>query len=172
MWLAFWWPFWWLRQPPRIRSAHTDDAAALAGIHAESFAHAWDALTLESMLSDRSVCAHVMAGDAPEGFIIARCVADEAEVLTVAVAGAARGKGHGRLLLDASLAELVRRRIRKVFLEVEAGNSAALRLYAGAGFEKIGTRRGYYRQPDGSRRDAVTMALDMAGRAFAPVLDA
>jgi len=113
-----------------------------------------------------------MAAGEPEGFIIARCAADEAEILTVAVAGAARGRGHGRLLLDASLAELVRRRIRKVFLEVEAGNQAALRLYSSAGFERIGTRRGYYRQPDGSRRDAVTMALDLGNRVLAPVLDA
>lgn len=172
MWFAYWWPFWWMQAEPAVRLAATDDAPALAAIHAEGFAHPWTALTLESMLAERGVVAHVIAAGDPAGFIVARCAADEAEIITVAVATTGRSKGYGRQLLDASLAELARRRIRKVFLEVEAGNDAALRLYATAGFERIGTRRGYYRQADGSRRDALTMRLDLSARPPPPVLDA
>ncbi|HRJ69369.1 MAG TPA: ribosomal protein S18-alanine N-acetyltransferase, partial [Beijerinckiaceae bacterium] len=171
MWFTLWWPFWWWSGAPKLRVAEAGDAQALSLIHAQGFAHPWSAMTIESMLAERTIASHVIAASSPEGFIIARCVADEAEIITVAVARASRGKGYGRRLLDASLDELVRRRVRRVFLEVEAENAAAIHLYRQAGFERIGQRRGYYRQADGSRRDAVTMALNLESRPLVPALD-
>ena len=72
------------------------------------------------------------------------CHEDAADVQTLAVAPQWQGLGTGRLLLGALLDEAARRHVREVLLEVRADNSAALRLYAGSGFERIGIRRGYY----------------------------
>jgi ribosomal-protein-alanine N-acetyltransferase len=52
-----------------------------------------------------------------------------------------------------------------VLLEVRADNAAAQALYAGAGFERIGVRRGYYR-PGGT--DALVLRLQLRGGAGDP----
>jgi ribosomal-protein-alanine N-acetyltransferase len=78
--------------------------------------------------------------------------------LNVAVAPASRGQGIGRTLLDAVLAAIVRAGTRRVFLEVRVSNTAACRLYAGAGFREVGRRRGYYDHP---REDALILARDL-----------
>ena len=76
--------------------------------------------------------------------ILARVAADEAEVLTLAVVGAARRAGVGRRLLAAAMGEAARRGAASMFLEVGERNGAALGLYAGAGFVAVGRRERYY----------------------------
>ena len=49
---------------------------------------------------------------------------------------------------------------RQMFLEVRPSNVAALALYARAGFETIGRRKGYYPAADG-REDALVMRLPL-----------
>lgn len=81
-------------------------------------------------------------------------VADEATVQTVAVDPAHRGRGLGRLLVEALLAEADTRGVRTVWLEVRDDNTSALALYGAYGFARAGVRRGYYA---GGRVDAVVM---------------
>lgn len=98
----------------------------------------------------------------PQGFVMGRVVAGEAEVLTIAVDPAAQGQGVGSRLLLRFLAELRARRATRVFLEVAESNAAARALYTRAGFTVTGRRRGYYHGPDGTAVDAVVMARDVA----------
>lgn len=163
MWFLFPWLSWW-RAPVRVRTGKVEDAAEIAALHGRSFAHPWTPQTLEAMLAERSVFAHVADRAGIVGFILSRKAADEAEILSVAVVDSERRQGLGQQLVDANLDHLVLQRVRHVFLEVEAENLAALALYARIGFEPIGRRPGYYRQPDGTRRDAVTMRIDLARR--------
>lgn len=81
------------------------------------------------------------------GYVIAWYVLDEGEIGNVAVAPDARRMGVGAALLDAALAEARRRGVRVMHLEVRESNAAARALYATRGFEEVGRRRGYYRQP-------------------------
>ena len=71
----------------------------------------------------------------------------------------------GRVLLDALLAEAVRRGTAAVLLEVRADNVAARTLYERAGFERIGLRRRYYQPGD---VDAHVMRLRLASRPERP----
>jgi [ribosomal protein S18]-alanine N-acetyltransferase len=82
---------------------------------------------------------------------------DEAWVQNLAVRRDLHRYGLGRALLYDLLAEASRRGVPKVLLEVAVDNGPAQRLYAGAGFEPIGVRRGYY-QP--SNTDALVMMRD------------
>lgn len=82
------------------------------------------------------------------GFVLARIVADEAEILTLAVVPEARRQGHGAVLLAAAMARAAAQGARVMFLEVAEGNAAARALYAAAGFAAVGRRQRYY--PDGS----------------------
>lgn len=84
---------------------------------------------------------------------------DEAQVQTIGVAPAARGRGLGRELLRALLTAAAARRAATVALEVRADNHAALALYQQAGFTPDGRRRDYY----GRGSDAVLMSLRLDG---------
>jgi ribosomal-protein-alanine N-acetyltransferase len=86
---------------------------------------------------------------------------DEAEIITVAIAPEARGKGHARPLLARHLDELSRRGVARVHLEVEEENAPAIALYRRLRFQDTGRREGYYQKADGTKASALTMALDL-----------
>ena len=132
-------------------------AARLADLHAGAFSAPWDAAAFESLLGQ----AGVFAIEAPEGFILIRSVADEAEILTLAVEPAARRRGVGARLVREGAAAAAARGATRLFLEVADDNPAALALYAGAGFAEAGRRPGYYARPDGRRQDALILALNL-----------
>jgi ribosomal-protein-alanine N-acetyltransferase len=93
-----------------------------------------------------------------DGFVLARVAGGEAEILTLAVAPAARGGGLGRSLLQAAINKARALQARTMFLEVGTDNPAALALYAGLGFARVGMRKGYY-----NGRDAAVLRLSLEG---------
>ncbi len=92
-------------------------------------------------------------GDA-RAFALARVIADEAELLTIATDPALRRQGLARACMDAWQTASIRRGATRAFLEVAADNRAARALYAACGYGVAGQRRGYYRRPDGGSVDA------------------
>ena len=149
------------RAEPALSAATPRDAASLAAIHAASFNRGWSEHEFEQLLTDRNAVAdRAASGRRNVGFIVSRRAADEAEILSVAVARARRGRGLARRLLDLHLRRLAGLGLRAVFLEVDEDNRAARRLYARAGFREVGRRPGYYAQSGGKgalvlRRDLV-----------------
>ncbi|MEP9377498.1 GNAT family N-acetyltransferase [Aquabacter sp. CN5-332] len=147
---------------PHLRAATAADAAALALIHAGSFHRGWGADEFERLLADRAAHAHVLtygAKGAPFAFVLSHVVPPEAEILSIAVAPDARGKGHGAKLLSYHLGRLACEGVRVSHLEVEATNEAALHLYRRLGYVETGRRKGYYAGPGGAA-DAVVMRRD------------
>ena len=121
----------------------------------------------------RSQCAGIlpMAGvslrlaredraDGAAGFSLSRHVADEAELLLLAVVPGRRRRGIGRTLLDDFIDRARSIGVSRVHLEVRDGNPA-IEMYRSAGFSPIGRRRNYYRAKDGQQFDALTFALDL-----------
>jgi ribosomal-protein-alanine N-acetyltransferase len=142
------------RAEPALLDARAGDAAALATLHARTFRHGWSESEFERLLADRNVICHVAraaGGTGPlVGFVISRLIDEEAEILMVAVAPAERGRGLARRLLARHLGRLAARSAHRVFLEVDEGNDAAIKLYLRAGFQQVGRRPGYYVQPEGN----------------------
>jgi len=133
------------RVEPALSEAGPRDAAAIAALHKASFQRGWGEDETHRLLIDRAVIAHrVMNGRTLIGFILSRLAADEAEVLSVAIAPAWRGRSLSRPLLDLHLRRLAGLGAGAVFLEVDAQNAPACRLYRGAGFYEVGARAGYY----------------------------
>lgn len=148
----------------RIAPIDSHHASRLAAIHATAFARPWTADDFEGFLAERSIRADgIFVGRAsqPSGFVLSRRAADEAEILSVAVAPEARGRGHAGALLAAHLQMLANSGVRTVHLEVEDGNDPALALYRRLGFARVGRREGYYLRPDGSRTGALSMSLTL-----------
>ena len=106
------------------------------------------------------VLARAAADQRCAGFSLSRAVADEAELLLIAVLPAQRRRGIGRLLLDEFMRESRDRGLSRVHLEVRYGNPAA-ELYRDAGFAPVGRRRNYYQGADKRRHDAITFARDV-----------
>ena len=81
------------------------------------------------------------------GFIVARRVGTELEILNFAVRPDLRNRGIGRALLGQALGWGSTFQGEKAFLEVRASNLAALRFYEHNGFEVTGRRPRYYSAP-------------------------
>lgn len=132
---------------PFIRPATTADLPALCALadavrvcRPDSGDHVWLAA----------------AGGAPLGFAACSCVLDEMELLSLAVAPAARRQGIATALHQAVLAALAP---AVAYLEVRADNTAAQVLYRRLGYRDSGRRKAYYANPDSSRTDALLMTL-------------
>ncbi len=131
-------------------------AGAMAAIHRTAFPprEAWgiDAIAIQLALPGGFGWL-----DPRGGMILVRLAADEVEVLTLAVAPAARRQGIGARLLEAALRVARAHGAHTAFLEVSVGNAAARALYARAGFTPVGQRRRYY--PDGTDALVLRRAL-------------
>lgn len=93
----------------------------------------------------------------PAGFALNRLIADEAELLLLAVAPDSRRRGVAMALISRSLELLRFRNGTRLHLEVRH-NNPAIELYKKAGFSLIGRRPGYYRGIDGQVHDALTLS--------------
>jgi len=145
-----------------LSEARPRDAAAIAALHGASFHRGWNEGEIEGLLIDRNVVAHrAMIGRRLVGFILSRRVAGEAEILSVAVDAARRGKGLSRRLLDLHLRRLAAFGTHAVFLEVDEDNVPARRLYARAGFREVGRREAYYQDQPGRRAAALVLRRDL-----------
>ena len=135
---------------PALSDAQSRDASAIAALHAASFRRGWSDQEVEGLLIDRGVIAQrALIGRAFAGFIMSRVAADEAEILSVAVARGQQGRGLARQLLHLHLRRLAGLGIRTVFLEVDEHNTPAIKLYRRAGFRDVSRRANYYQLPGG-----------------------
>jgi ribosomal-protein-alanine N-acetyltransferase len=157
------------RPQPNVSPATPGDAADLAALHGASFHRGWSEDEFERLLLDRAVVAHrATIGSRLAGFIISRIVAGEAEILSVAVASARRGKSLARQMLSLHLRRLAGLGTRTVFLEVGEGNVPANRLYQRAGFRTVGRREGYY--PDRTDKNRVGDVPGQSGKSAAALV--
>jgi len=120
-------------------------------------AEKWSPAMFWNELAQRHFYLVALDGSEVVGYAGLAVAGDEAWVQNIAVKRAAQRRGIGRELLEALLAEAVRKGIKKTLLEVAVDNAPAQRLYATYGFEPVGIRRGYY-QP--SNTDALVMMRD------------
>lgn len=140
------------------------DVDAVVALERAVFGDPWSKRSFQEILGFDHVRGFVLDGKAGAltGYAFCSAVADEGEVLNMAVVPAERRRGLGRRLLSACLSWMAERGVAKVYLEVRRSNEAAIAMYAEEGFDTLGVRPNYYRKPT---EDAVTMSLDLASRA-------
>jgi ribosomal-protein-alanine N-acetyltransferase len=134
---------------------------ALAAIHARAMTvpAPWTAQTFLAFLSAQGSILTTSG----RGFALGRVIADESELLTLAVDPEARRQGHARRCLADLIEAAAARGARRMHLEVAFDNAAALGLYESVGFVVTGRRKGYYTGPDSRPVDALSMTLDFRG---------
>lgn len=141
-----------------LRIAGKECAEILAEIHQECFTTYWNGEAFTGFFSVHNTHAVIAErGGDKVGMVVFRLTPDEAEIITLAVLPAWRRQGIGRALLEKAMKEAASVGLKTMFLDVEAENEAALRLYEAHGFIQINRRKQYYRQRDGSFRDALVL---------------
>lgn len=147
----------------RITEVLASDIPAVAAIEQHSNLEPWPPESfLEELLRPHSSLqvARVREGfgEVVAGFICFWLVADEVQILNVAVHEAYRRRGIGKALLLDCLHSGSERKARKAILEVRSSNLAAQSLYTSLGFLVVGRRPDYY---GGIKEPAVLMELNM-----------
>ncbi len=131
-------------------------AEAFATIHAAAFPdEPWTAAAFFSLLSQPGVFGFI---DERGGFLLLRVASDEAEILTIGVT--AKRQRIGTELMQAAISRAKNLGAAAIYLEVAAGNAAALGLYSSLGFAPAGRRAKYY--PNGDDAVILRLRLDPA----------
>jgi len=147
-----------------IRDCCSDDMDSVMVIMGAAFeptyGEAWTRSQCAGILPMTGVSLRLAQRDdgAIAGFALLRAIADEAELLLIAVDPDAQNIGIGAALVDDFVALATTLGARRLHLEVREGNNAIV-LYERAGFTLLGRRRDYYRGLDGHKRDALTLGL-------------
>jgi ribosomal-protein-alanine N-acetyltransferase len=171
-----WWPLvvwqaaldYWTAPALIAEEAHPQDAARLADIHLAAFPGApWSVDDLAALLREETVFglvarrANVFGTRLAVGFVLVRSVAGEAEILTLAVDPGHRRRGVALALMETAMRRLYGDRVEALFLEVDAGNLAAVSLYRRLKFRVVGERRGYYVHGSVAGATALVMRSDL-----------
>jgi|HubBroStandDraft_1064217.scaffolds.fasta_scaffold00163_23 ribosomal-protein-alanine N-acetyltransferase len=141
----------------RIRPLGPLDLTVAAQIHRDAFGlEAWDVRALADIMAmpgaaGRFAVDGKLGDHRPLGFSLLLLVANDAELLTVAVALQARRRRVGTALIEDFLDIGTEAGAANAFLEVAEDNVPAQRLYARLGFRQEGVRRDYYRRPGNKR---------------------
>lgn len=146
-----------------IREACFEDFEAIMRVMANAF----DPLHGEAWTSEQCRASFLLpgyrwliasSGHEVAGFLLSRTVANESEMMLLAVDTGQRFSGVGRGLVESWLTGCTIDRVERVYFEVRDGNSA-LEFYRRLGFAEIGRRKAYYSGGKNVASDAITMTL-------------
>ena len=130
----------------KMNEAHVSSVAA---IEKECFGvDAWSEKSVASELTNKlSLWLVAVDGDRVAGYVGSPTVCDETDMMNVAVTADYRRQGLGEKLVLALEEELKAIGSQCLTLEVRDSNTPARTLYEKLGFQQIGLRKNYYRNP-------------------------
>ena len=135
-----------------MNESHVAQVAALEKI---CFSDPWSENSVASELKNPLSCWLVAEEDGEiAGYVGSQTVMDESDMMNVAVHPDYRRKGIAEKLVMELVEALKKRDSRCLTLEVRASNEPARALYEKLGFEQVGLRKNYYRNP---REDALIL---------------
>ena len=146
----------------KIVEASIIHAGIISVLHGACFEEIWNEKTISEMLNMPGILGFLIGTEdkIPQGFIMIRVAADEAEIISIGVIPAARKKGLASLLLLKSLKSAAISNVAKIFFEVAEDNKAAIAFYETFGSQIIGKRSGYYKRPS-KKVDAIVYSLNL-----------
>lgn len=142
----------------RIRDARAGDAGAIGALERQCFTDPWPEEAVAAYINGGNCLMLCAEGEGGEllGYVGMQHVLDEGYIGNVCTAPQHRRRGVARALLAELEARSRRLDLAFLTLEARASNEAAIALYEGAGYGRVGTRPGYYQHP---AEDAVIMTL-------------
>lgn len=127
-------------------------------IEKASFSDPWSMTSLaDTAARPDSIFFAAMTDGVPCGFGCVLTVAEEGELVDIAVSPAQRNNGIGQRLMTALLDAATQNGCQRMYLEVRQSNVPAQRLYEKNGFLTMGIRKRYYKEPV---EDAIVMVRE------------
>lgn len=115
----------------------------------------WSENSIASELDNRLSCWLVaIADDKVVGYVGSQTVLGETDMMNIAIHPDYRKQGIATELISALIEALNERGSHSLMLEVRASNEPAKSLYLKMGFDVVGVRKNYYRNP---REDALIL---------------
>ena len=142
-----------------IREMKPEDVPAIAELEKQCFSAPWSENMIISSLENRLSCWLVAEIEgAIAGYVGSEAVLDSADMMNIAVAPEFRRQGVGAALVNGLVSRLQSKSVSFLLLEVRVSNVPAITLYERLGFEQVGRRPRYYRNP---REDALIMRKEL-----------
>lgn len=113
-------------------------------------------------VAETMAAPHTLVLSRPGGGCLARIVAGDCEILSIATDPAMQRRGIASSLVTELLGIAAEAGADTIFLEVASRNQPARDFYAAQGFAQVGLRRGYYTLRDGSHDDALLLSRPVA----------
>ena len=128
-----------------MKAEHVPQVAQLEKI---CFSDPWSEMSIAHELESLwSYWLVAVDGDTVAGYIGSQSSIDEADIMNVAVHPDYRRQGIAENLINTLVVELKNRGCHALLLEVRVSNTPAITLYEKLGFEQVGCRKNYYRNP-------------------------
>ena len=128
-----------------MTDAHVAQVAQLEKL---CFSDPWSENSVASELKNPlSLWLVALDGATVAGYVGSQSVLDEADMMNIAVHPDYRRKGIARQLVTELVAALAKKGVHSLALEVRASNAPAIALYEQLGFQQVGRRPNYYRNP-------------------------
>ncbi|ABZ77789.1 ribosomal-protein-alanine acetyltransferase [Shewanella halifaxensis HAW-EB4] len=133
-------------------------SSQMAAIAAKAHSHPMSESTIKSCFGNLYTSLGILDSDELCGFAILHQIFEDATLMDICVDPVHQGKGFGKALLKAVIAEAKDKGAEILLLEVRQSGTAARELYENSGFEQTGVRKGYYKTEIGCE-DAILMQL-------------
>lgn len=144
----------------KIREMQLDDLEQVMTIEEANFSVPWTETGFFTfLLREDTLFLVAEEGEKILGYCGLVTVQDEGDITNVAVEKNSQNQGIGKKLLEEMFQRTQKAGVCRLFLEVRAGNAAALHLYEKMGFVQMGIRKNYYEQPV---EDGVVMMREKA----------
>ena len=140
-----------------LRDMLDTDIDSVLHIEQQVHAHPWSKGNFIDAIASNYLCKLAVVEEKLIGYAVLMQGVDDAELLDIGIARTYQRQGWGNKLLQKMLTFAQDLGKLRVVLEVRAGNSAAIGLYRGMGFQEIGLRRDYYPVENSTREDAILM---------------
>lgn len=146
-----------------LRLANVNDLPAIANLEKACFTDPWSAETIQHDFVDGPGQYWVaVQGEYVCGYFCLWFVADEVQLVNIAVHPEQQGQGIGSMMMDKVIREAKDRQALYLFLEVRESNEAAIHLYEKYGLELRAKKEKAYHSPTENGR---LMALDLGAEA-------
>jgi [ribosomal protein S18]-alanine N-acetyltransferase len=142
-----------------IRDMLESDLAAVHAIETVSFSSPWSEDSIVSEIrSTHSITRAAVLDDSVVGYVMAKLILDEGQLLDISVHPNYRRMKVASMLMDDLVSILRADGCKSLFLEVRGSNTNAVNLYGRYGFVPVSTRKDYYINPP---EDAIIMKLEI-----------
>ena len=138
-----------------IRSMEPQDVSQIADLEKVCFNDPWSENSIASELDNRlSLWLVAVEADRVIGYVGSQTVLGETDMMNIAIHPDFRKQGIAKQLIHRLVQALSEKGSHSLMLEVRASNEPAKSLYGNLGFETVGVRKNYYRNP---REDALIL---------------